>query len=305
MKYTFIVNPNSKTGKGREIWDKVHEEIEKREVDYEYVYTKKPKDAIKIAGEITSDGLEHYIVIVGGDGTINEVINGITDIEKTTIGYIPTGSGNDFARGMNLEKDPVKALDNILAGNNIKKTDIGVINREGRIRRFMVSTGIGFDAAICHQVSVSKYKRLLNKLHLGKLSYVFVALNRLFKDDIVKAEIDIDNEETIRLNNTYFVSVMNNPYEGGGFKFCPKADSNDRKLDIIAISGLPKLVVLSLLPTAFFGLHVFFKGITIRTGEKIRVRTEKSLPVHVDGEPLYLRKDITVYLEDKQIKVFA
>ena len=273
MKYTFIVNPNSKSGKGREIWDNVHEELEKREVDYEYVYTIKPKHAIKIAEEITNDGLEHCIVIVGGDGTINEVINGITNLDKTTIGYIPTGSGNDFARGMKLEKDPVKALDKILEGSNIKKTDIGVINREGRIRRFMVSTGIGYDAAICHQVSVSKYKRILNKLHLGKLSYVFVALNRLFKDDTVKAEIQIDDEEAIKLRNTFFVSVMNNPYEGGGFKFCPKADAGDRQLNIIAISGIPKPVVLLLLPTALFGWHVIFKGITIKEGKKVHVKT--------------------------------
>ena len=305
MRYTFIVNPNSKSGRGREIWDKVHAELEKREVDYEYVYTKKPKHAIKIAEEITKDALEHNIVIVGGDGTINEVINGITYLDRTTIGYIPTGSGNDFARGMKLEKDPVKALNNILSGDNIRKTDIGVINREGRIRRFMVSTGIGYDAAICHQVSVSKYKKLLNKLHLGKLSYVFVALNRLFKDDTVKAEVQVDDGEVIKLRNTYFVSVMNNPYEGGGFKFCPKADAGDGRLNIISISGIPKLIVLLLLPTALFGWHVIFKGINVMSGKKIHVKTERSLPVHVDGEPLYLRKDITVYLEDTKIKVFV
>ena len=305
MKYSFIINPNSRSGKGGKLWNEIHEELDRRQIDYEYFFTKKPKHAIQIAEELTSDGEEHTIAVLGGDGTINEVVNGITDLEKTTLGYIPAGSGNDFCRGMNMSKDHLQALDVILNGNNKKEVDIGIVDREGRKRRFVVSTGIGYDAAICHQVAISKYKRLLNKLRLGKLSYVFVALNRLFKDDVVKAEVWIDDKESETYNNTYFVAVMNNPYEGGGFKFCPKAKADDGKLNMIIVSNLPKLVVLLMLPTAFLGLHVFFKGITVKEGNKIRIKTDRSLPVHVDGEPLYLRKDVTVTLENKQLKVFA
>ena len=305
MKYSFIINPNSKSGKGGSVWDVVHKELEEREVDYEYFFTKKPKHAIHYTNELTSDGQEHNIVVLGGDGTINEVVNGIEDLEKVTIGYIPTGSGNDFCRGMKMPKDPVKALDRILDSDNVRKIDVGLIERAGRIRRFIVSTGIGFDAAICHQVSVSKYKRILNKLHLGKLSYVFVALNRLFKDEKVKTYVSVDGNEAVKYNDTYFVAIMNNPYEGGGFKFCPKASASDRKINAIVISKISKLKVLLLLPTAIFGLHVHFDGVTMLEGERINIRTDRSLPVHVDGEPLYLRKDITVTLEEKQLKVFA
>ena len=305
MKYSFIINPNSRSGKGGKVWNEIHEELDKRQVEYEYFFTQKPKHAIQIAEELTSDGEEHNIAVLGGDGTINEVVNGITDLEKTTLGYIPTGSGNDFCRGMKMTKDPLRALDIILNGKNTRSIDIGVVDRKGRKRRFAVSTGIGYDAAICHQVAISKYKRLLNKLRLGKLSYVFVALNRLFKDDVVKTEIWVDDKESETYNNTYFVAVMNNPYEGGGFKFCPKAKADDGKLNMIIVSNLPKLVVLLMLPTAFLGLHVFFKGITVKEGNKIRIKTDRSLPVHVDGEPLYLRKDVTVTLENKQLKVFA
>ena len=305
MKYSFIINPNSKSGRGGKVWDVVHEELEKRKVDYEYFYTKKPRHAISIAEELTSDGMPHNIVVLGGDGTINEVINGIIHLENITLGYIPTGSGNDFCRGMKMTKDPVKALDVILKGDSIKAIDVGVINREGRVRRFAVSTGIGYDAAICHQVAISKYKRILNKLKLGKLSYVFVALNRLYKDEMVKAEVWVDDDESKVFKNTYFAAVMNNPYEGGGFKFCPKAKADDRKLNAIIISNIAKPIVLMLLPTALFGLHVHFKGVTVLEGERFRIKTDRSLPVHVDGEPLYLRKDITVSLEGKQLKVFA
>lgn len=305
MKYSFIINPNSRSGKGGKVWDEIHKELDKRQVEYEYFFTKKPRHAIHIAEELTSDEEEHYITVLGGDGTINEVVNGIKDLDKTTLGYIPTGSGNDFCRGMKMPKNPLKALDVILKGDCVKTVDIGVVEREGKRRRFAVSTGIGYDAAICHQVSVSKYKKLLNKLKLGKLSYVFVALNRLFKDDMVKAQIWVDDNEAVVYKNTYFAAVMNNPYEGGGFKFCPKAVANDRKLNMIVISNIPKMIVLMLLPTALAGLHVLFKGITIKEGEKFHIKTDRSLPVHVDGEPLYLRKDITVTLENKQLKVFA
>ena len=305
MKYSFIINPNSKSGRGGKVWDEVHKELDNRCVEYEYFFTEKPKHAIKIAYDLTSDEKEHNIIVLGGDGTINEVINGIFDFDKTTLGYIPTGSGNDFCRGMKMPKDPVKALDVILKGNKNKSVDIGVVNREGRKRKFVVSTGIGYDAAICHQVAISKYKKILNKLKLGKLSYVFVAINRLFKDEKVKAEIWVDDNESQLYKNVYFAAVMNNPYEGGGFKFCPKAKADDGKLNLIVISGIPKPLVLLLLPTALFGLHVYFKGITVLEGERFHIKTGRSLPVHVDGEPLYLRKDVEVTLENKQLKVFA
>lgn len=305
MKYTFIINPNSRSGKGGMVWEFIQPELLKRGVDYEYYCTTHTGHATQLAENITSDGEEHNLIVLGGDGTVNEVINGIKDISKVVLGYIPTGSGNDFARGMKITKDPIKALEVILHPKEIKKVDIGVLSRAGKKRRFAISAGIGFDAAICHQVAISKYKYILNKLKLGKLSYVFVALNRLFHDKTVNAEVFLDNQSVQAFKKVYFVAFMNQPFEGGGFKFCPKAKADDRKLDVIVVSNLPKLIVLMLLPTAFKGWHVMFPGVTVMQGEKVSVIMDQALAIHTDGEPSYLRKSISAELLPAQLRVFT
>ncbi len=305
MKYTFIINPNSRSGKGGMVWEIIHPELLKRSVEYEFYYTNHAGHATRLAEKITSDGKEHSLVVLGGDGTVNEVINGIQDISKVTLGYIPTGSGNDFARAMKISKDPLKALEIILSSKEIKKVDIGLLSKAGKNRKFAISAGIGFDAAICHQVAISKYKYILNRLKMGKLSYVFVALNRLFHDKTVNAEVFLDNHTVQNFKKVYFVAIMNQPFEGGGFKFCPKAKANDRKLDVIVVSSLPRLAVLMLLPTAFKGWHILFPGVTVMQGEKISVIVDRPLAIHTDGEPSYLRKSISAELLQEQLRVFT
>ena len=114
MDYIFIVNPKSRTGQGELLWSQLEPELKKRRVSYEVRMTGRKKDAERIATEITADEEEHTMIVLGGDGSLNEVINGIKNPSKVTLGYIPTGSSNDFARGMGIPKDAKKALELIL-----------------------------------------------------------------------------------------------------------------------------------------------------------------------------------------------
>lgn len=189
MIYHFIVNPRARSGLGEMLWKQLEPELCRKRIDYQIHLTTKKKDAGKIASEITEDGQEHMFVVLGGDGTLNEVLSGIKSLEKVTLGYIPIGSSNDFARGTGIPGDPFKALDTILSPQKVEKMDIGVLKREGKGRRFAVSAGIGFDAAVCHEVCVSKWKRVLNLLKIGKLSYAVVAMDRIIKDRPVKLEL--------------------------------------------------------------------------------------------------------------------
>lgn len=305
MRYSFIVNPNSRSGMGGMIWDIIEPELKKRQFEYESFRTEYPGHASKITSRITGDGEVHTLVVLGGDGTVNEVLNGITDLGKTVLGYIPTGSSNDFAREMKLPADPLGALDMILKPGRIQPMDVGLLTRAGKERRFAVSTGIGFDAAICHQAAVSRLKVLLNHLKLGKLTYVGIALNRLFHDKPVQAEITLDGQEIKKFPKVYFAAAMNQPYEGGGFCFCPDASGNDGLLDVIVISGLPRLAVLLLLPTAYKGWHVHFPGIHVFRCKKAVIKTERPLAVHTDGEPVFLRDQITAEVLEEQIRVIT
>lgn len=304
MKLYFIVNPHSRSGMGGMIWEQIESELKKRRVEYDCALTCCPGHATKIVKEITSDNQEHILVALGGDGTVNEVVNGIEDAEKVTLGYIPTGSSNDFARGLKLPKKPLEALDVVLKGKT-KKMDIGLLTRAGKTRKFAVSAGIGFDAAICHEAAVSHLKKFLNALKLGKLTYVGIALNQLFHDKPTSVTITLNGAERKTFLKVYFVAAMNNPYEGGGFRFCPKALNDDGKLDVIVIHGLPKLLVLILLPTAYKGAHVHFPGVEVYQCEHVRIETERPLAIHTDGEPVFLRKEMTAKIQKKQIRVIV
>ena len=302
MYYIFIVNPKSRTGQGELLWSQLEPELKKRRVSYEVRMTGRKKDAERIATEITADEEEHTMIVLGGDGSLNEVINGIKNPSKVTLGYIPTGSSNDFARGMGIPKDAKKALELILNSEKIEKLDVGELVLGGKRRRFLVSAGMGFDAAVCHEVCISKWKKILNRLKLGKLSYAVVALNRLLKDQPVRMEIRLDDGSVHRFECAYFAAFMNQKYEGGGFKFCPEASPSDGKLDIMVAADLSKKKILCLLPTAFFGKHTKFRGVTILQCRSAEVSTGSTLPIHTDGEPIFLRNEMKVRLMEEKIR---
>lgn len=302
MKYTFIINPKSRSGKGGVLWNLLKPELKKRQLDCEIFYTEYEGHATRIAADVTADGEEHTLVVLGGDGSICEVLSGIKDCCKVTLGYIPTGSGNDFTRELKLPTDPRKALENILDSGRIAPMDVGIA-KAGGTYRFAVSTGIGFDAAVCHNVDKSRLKTFLNKIHLGSLIYLGIALKRLFTDPLYEADIYLDDNEPLHFHKMYFAAAMNQPYEGGGFRFCPEAKVDDGLLDVIVVSKLPRLKVLCLLPTAFAGKHVRFRGIDIYKCKKVRIETDEKAAVHTDGQPIAVENVLEAEIAEKQIRI--
>lgn len=303
--YTFIVNPNSRSGLGQSIWSELERILKKEKIEYEVFFTKYQKHATNITREITSDGKEHTIIALGGDGTVNEVVNGIAYYDKAILGYIPIGSSNDFARGLELPTNPVDALNTILTCPHLHPMNVGELRYKNKLRRFAVSAGIGFDADICHESVVSRLKLFLNKIKLGKLTYVAIAIHRLFLTNPCTVTVTLDHEKELTFPKTYFVAIMNNRYEGGGVKFCPKAKNDDDKLDIIVANNMPKLKVLTLFPTAFAGLHVHFKGVHIYKGTMIKIHSERPMPVHTDGEPIFLQSDVSACCAQKKLRVIT
>ena len=303
MKLQFIVNPASKTGRGIEIWKEVETVLKSTGVDYEAFFTKYQGHATELAKQLTESEGEHMIVALGGDGTVNEVVNGVVRLKDTILGYIPTGSGNDLAAGLKLPTDPMTSIEHILENKSHLQMNVGLVQVEGTTRRFAVSCGMGWDAAIAHEVAVSKLKKFLNKLKLGKLSYVAIALKQIFAFKTSPMEIQIDGKEPMRFENNFFSAVMNSPYEGGRVMMCPAASWSDDLLDICIVDSVPKLKLLMVIPLAYKGLHSFFKGVYIKRGQKMTLRAEKPLPVHVDGENYGYHKEVTVWLEKEKLRV--
>lgn len=302
--YHFILNPSARSGRGLLLWKKVEAELTREKVEYETHFTDHRRHATEIASELTRNGEETTLVVLGGDGSIDEVVNGIHFPDRVTLGYIPLGSGNDFARGMGLPSNTMKALDVVLHSDKRRSINLGLLQYRGKKHRFAVSSGIGYDASICYQLCVSKLKMFLNKLGLGKLAYVSLSLHRLYhcRPDAMTIILD---EQTLHFDNVYFAAAFNLPYEGGGCKFCPDARPDDDLLDFIVIADVPKIQALAILPTVFSGMHTRLKGVHIYRCKKVHVESLPALPVHSDGEPIYLQRNVSFSLETDKISIIT
>lgn len=306
--YHIIVNPASRSGKGIRLWeDLIVPCLTEQNIKYTAHFSKKVGDVARLATEITKDAgpdTPINLIFFGGDGTFNEALQGISDFRYVTIGYVPTGSSNDLARDLQIPKDPAAAFRRIFTSGSLHTMDLGEATlSDGTVRRFAVSCGIGFDAAVCEEVNRSAFKRALNKIGLGKLAYLGIAVKNLFGAPSATCQLLLDGEKKVTLNDFIFLAAMHHRYEGGGFNFCPSADHRDGILDICSAAGIKKLVILLALPTAFFGKHYMFKGIY---GYKCREMTlQSSIPlwVHTDGEVIGQTDSLKVTCHKEAIRI--
>ncbi len=321
--YYIIVNPSSKSGRGIRIWQKLKPVFQERNIPYKLMLSTHIGHVEEFTREITKTDENVNLIVLGGDGTINEALQGIRDFSKVSIGYIPTGSSNDLARDMKLDKDPMKILNTILSGKVSRMVDIGILTYGNRgaatskrlnkdvqedistKRYFVVSSGIGFDAAVCEEALSSNIKDLLNKLKLGKLTYLGIALKQLIAAKPIACDLYLDGKEPVHTNRFLFIASMIHKYEGGGFKFCPDADPADGLLDLCFVGNIPKPLILLALPTAFFGKHYVFPHIFHYNAQKVEIKTSAPLWVHTDGEVYFKSDHIYLSCEKQKLKFLA
>ncbi|MCF0133945.1 MAG: diacylglycerol kinase family lipid kinase [Blautia sp.] len=304
--YYFIVNPNSRSGKGGILWNTLQEELDRRSIAYEYYMTEYVGHDQKLAAKITANAsADHpvHLIAMGGDGTVSGVLSGIRNPDYITFGFIPSGSGNDFCRSMHIPGDPIQALDCILKEEKICHLDIPEITYGKNALKFGISAGMGFDAAVCQEVASAPAKRVLNKIGLGKLVYVVIALKQILTMSPEPMRICLDKDRILSFEKVYFCAAMNQPYEGGGFKFCPDALPDDGLLDLIVVEGLSKWKLLFCLPTAFSGKHTRFKGIHILRCKEVEMTSAVPLSIHADGEPLGRQNKIFIKFEKNSLKI--
>lgn len=286
--YHIIINPVSRSGKGLQIWKKqIEPALHAEKVRYRSYFSAKEGDVTQLTKSILSSVKDRpvFLILLGGDGTMNEALQGIADPSDVVLGYIPTGSSNDLARALRLPSDPAEALRVILHTGRRQSMDLGtVVYQDGTKRLFAVSCGIGFDAAVCEEALHSRLKNALNRLGLGKLTYLGIALKQLLTARAVSCKLFLDDNAPIDIRKILFVTCMLHPFEGGGFMFCPNADATDGILDLCVVGDLSKFLILLALPTAFWGKHYFVKGITPYRARKVRLETSSPLWVHTDGE---------------------
>lgn len=316
--YHIIINPASRSGKGIKLWtQQIVPKLHSEKIPFRAYFSKHVGDVaqqvrdicenIKQESETNGHTPENSVLIIlGGDGTMNEALQGLDLSLPITLGYIPTGSSNDFARDLGIPKDPVAALELILKGGKVTPMDVGTITYpNGEHRNFAVSCGIGYDAAVCAELLSSRFKTLCNKIGLGKLCYLGIALKQLFATKAVDATLTLDDKEPISIGKMLFITGMIHRYEGGGFMFCPNAAADDGLFDLCVAGDLPKLLILFALPTAFYGKHYMFKGISGYRAARIKIETSVPLWVHTDGEVGHKTTSLTVTCKPKAMRIIT
>jgi diacylglycerol kinase family enzyme len=286
--FHFIVNPASRSGRGEMIWHQSIEPVLKEaNVTYLAYFSKRVGHIARLVKEITADteaSLVH-LVIVGGDGSFNEALQGISDFTKVIMSYIPTGSGNDLAKALGISKKPEMALQQVLRGGQPRLLDVGVIIYDNKTeRKFAVSCGFGLDAAICEEVGRSSLKNVLNKVKLGKLTYLLIALKQVLLVRRKVCTVALTDGSSYTTSKFLFLTGMIHPYEGGGFCFCPEASSEDGLIDSCSAGAVPKVLAPFILLCAFWGKHSAFRHIRIDRTATLKVTSAIPLWVHTDGE---------------------
>ena len=327
--YHLIANPSSQSGRDTQSIDTLRDLLRSRHRSFRLYYTRKSpaslpdperpdqndaRSARELARSITSGCLPEAddawdapdggagtdmttLIILGGDGTINEVINGISDFRNVQVGIVPVGSSNDFARGLGLPADPEAALRRIADGRLRRTIDLGSVTcgADTQAKRlFCVSAGIGYDASICAEALSSPVKDFFNRLHAGRLTYGVIGIRQIFGSPRTRVDVEMDGGRTFRMDRMLFSAVMNEPYEGGGYRFAPDADDRDGLLNLVVIGDISVPRALLSFPAAHAGRYYSIRGVNPFRVKRVHIQTSAPLWVHTDGEVGAQSCDITV-----------
>ncbi len=280
MKFHFILNPVAGRGKAYRAIKYIRNLLRNKKINHEFSITNSPGDATRIASE--SKDIFDTIIAIGGDGTVNEVMNGLVNSDAK-LGVIPLGSGNDFARSLNLSKDIDKAINVILDGK-ISYCDIGKVitklknenNEEKFSERFFINgIGIGFDATVALE---SQKIKLLRGLPL----YFAAVIKALLKYKTPNFTIKLD--EFITKSKCFLISIGNGKSSGGGFKLTPEADINDSKFDVCYVDDIGLFKIFKMLPSSIKGTHKRYREVHFSKAENIQIFSNNNFVVHADGE---------------------
>ncbi len=278
-----IVNPAAGAGKTAKRWPQIKSYLEKMGLRYEHVLTEAPGHAVTLAADAVKKGYE-LIVSVGGDGTINEVVNGLYQsgsLKDVTLGIIGTGTGSDYIRTIGIPQKPEDAC--LRLPDSVKRTlDLGCVeynNGGSPVKRLFVNfAGCGFDAEVA-RATKKNFKAL------GSVpSYLAGLFSTFLTYQGSKVSLKIDGEENS--GRIFAVIVSNGKYGGGKMKVAPDADPGDGFFDVVRIGDLDKLDLLSSLPRIYRGTHTTHPKVSIKRAREIEIHSVQKMPLQADGELL-------------------
>ena len=288
MKHLFIINPMAGKGNSLKLIPKIEQVLLYLKEEYKIEITKWPGHAIELVKAYVQEE-DYRVYAVGGDGTLNEVLNGIVG-SNSSLGVIPSGSGNDYIKSITKHQGK-DILYRTIVGKE-KLIDIGKIND----RYFLNVASSGIDAQIAFNAQRLKKLPVIN----GFTAYFLSIIYTIFKYNNELINIEIDDYKFKEI--TVLVAFGKGSSYGGGMEVLPGAIIDDGYLDVCYIKGMSKLKILTLFPTLIKGKHgaitdyvSFFKCKTAK------VFCDEEMPINIDGE-IIMRKEVIFSILPKKIK---
>ena len=264
---TFIINPVSGTTKKKNIPNLIEDIFENSGIEVAIRKTEYAGHATEIAAEL-AQAKNTEIIAVGGDGTINEVVNGIKD-SGAIFGIIPSGSGNGLARHLGISMRAKKAMELVKQGYT-QQIDLMKINGEYSAN----VSGVGFDALVAHKFQNSKTR--------GFISYAQISMNEFFKYQPQTYKIDIDGKEYKR--EAFLISFANSSQFGNNAFIAPKASLTDGLIDVCILKPFPVIATAVVFERVMAKTINNSKFMDIIQGKKIVVKNTAKI-YHLDGDP--------------------
>lgn len=294
MKHLFIINPAAgKYDRTGEFTEKIRAVCEPRGLEYEILVSRHAGDCTTIAQAAAASGEELRIYACGGDGTLNEVVNGVAGCENVAVTHFPCGSGNDFVKIFS-EPDAFRELEALIDG------DVAQFDLIRCLDKFYALNvcSMGFDARI--GTAVGQYKRL--PLLSGSGAYILSTAVNLIKGIRQHFIVDIDGQHFN--GDQTLVCIANGRWYGGGFNPVPIAEPDDGLLDVLLVKGVSRVTVANVIGKYKAGrFHELPEFIRHFRCKRVRIRCDRESEINLDGE-LLMAKDARFELVPGALRFF-
>ena len=273
------MNPAAAGGSTGRRWPEIAHRAAARGLQGEALISDRPGHLAALAAEAVAGGAT-LLVVVGGDGSVNEVVNGIAGAQGVDLAVIPRGTGWDFVRTYGIPRDLDQAVD-VALGRNVREIDAGSVTYrawDGReaSARFANVASAGISGAIAQRANES------SKALGGKVSYYWATLAVFVGWQTGEMRVTVDGDT--RTGRMIDAMVCNGRYVGGGMMMCPDAEPDDGVFDVLLIGDVTKRDLLFVLPKTYRGKHLPHPRLELLRGSVVTVDADEPLPLELDGE---------------------